>query len=51
MDKNDRGIRKKSNDQLVILNEKLNKKPEVINIVKFCQENYKNQNIEKIYKL
>jgi hypothetical protein len=43
VDKNDCEIRKKLNDELVILNEKLNKKPEMINIVKFCLENYKIQ--------
>ena len=43
VDRNDCGKRKKLNDQLVILNEKFNKKPEMINIVKFCLENYKIQ--------
>ena len=43
VDINDCGIRKKLNDQLLVLNEKFNKKPEMVNIVKFCLENYKFQ--------
>ena len=43
VDKNDCGIRKKLNDQLLVLNEKFNKKPEMVNTVKFYLENYKFQ--------
>jgi hypothetical protein len=40
IDISDLGKKDKLNNQMIQLNEKFNKKPEMVEIVKFCLENY-----------
>jgi hypothetical protein len=40
IDISDLGKKDKLNNQMIQLNEKFNKKPEMVKIVKFCLENY-----------